>query len=194
MNKLAKHIVHTISQTNPEFTHLQLLKMEYGLVCIFSEVSKFVPLLILFSLLSLQKYFLIAFFFFGANRIFSGGYHAKTYWKCFVSTYTLFIFLVFTGNYFEANILPLSILLCAAIVAVCLYAPVDHQNKPILSPKRRLHMKYYSILAVLSTSIACFFLPDSYFVTAVISIITSVILMLLGKISYSTKKQKVLYP
>jgi accessory gene regulator B len=183
MYKIAKYIVSIISETNPEFTHIQLLKMEYGLICIFSEISKFVPLLIIFILLSLQKYFLIAFLFFGANRLFSGGYHAKTYWKCLVFTYTLFIFLVYAGNYFEATVIPLSIFLCTAIVVVCVYAPVDNENKPILSTKRRLHMKYCSIITITTTSIVCYLLPDKYFETAVISILTSVILMLLGKTS-----------
>lgn len=189
MDKLAKYIVNIISQTNPEFTHLQLLKMEYGLVCIFSEISKFIPLLIIFCLLSLQKYFLIAFLFFGANRIFSGGYHANTYWKCLISTYTLFIAIVCVGNYFEVNVLLLNLSLSVTIAAVCIYAPIDNVNKPILGEKRRLHMKYCSILAILSTSMLCYLIPDKYFETAVISIVTSVILMLLGKISCKTNLQ-----
>ncbi len=53
MSKVISCLVNQISKTNPEFSDLDLKKIEYGLICIFDEIIKIILYFIIFWLFSL---------------------------------------------------------------------------------------------------------------------------------------------
>src|SRR5690242_17695797 len=103
MNKFISCLVKKISESNPEFSELEIKKIEYGLVCIFGEITKLIPYLIIFWLFSLQQYYMIALLFFCPIRLFSGGYHAETYWRCFFISFAIFGAIIIIGKYITFN-------------------------------------------------------------------------------------------
>lgn len=183
MDKFIGSIVKKISETNPEFSDLDLKKIEYGLLCIFDEITKIIPYFILFWLLSLQKYYLIILIFFCPIRSFSGGYHAKTYWGCFFISFIIFLGMIIIGKYISFNSIILITSLIISFIIVCIFAPVDNVNKRIKSKERRRKLKYTSIIITFLLSVACYFIPHRFLNTAAISIFGAVITMMLGKIN-----------
>ncbi|MBP2031889.1 accessory gene regulator B [Clostridium algifaecis] len=182
MNKFITCLVKKISESNPQFSNLELKKMEYGLVCTFDEITKFVPYFFIFWLFSLQKYYLVALMFFCPIRLFSGGYHAKTYWGCFFISFIIFGIIIILGKYISIAKNLLIILTVASLVLICIFSPVDNINKRIKSQERRLKLKHLSIIVTLLLSIACYFIPNKFLNTAVISIVSATIMMMIGKI------------
>lgn len=181
MDKLVKCLVKKISETNPQFTALQLKKMEYGLICFFDEFTKFILLITIFSFFSLQKYFILVCLFFCPIRLFSGGYHCKTYWGCFFfSLVALSIPILIGKHYFLSNHV-LIILLLISFLLIWIFSPVDNVNKRIKSKQRRSKLKTISILITFILSLFCWALPSEFLTIAVLSIFCSVMMMLLGK-------------
>ena len=182
MEKFVNFIVKTIASSNPQFSELQLKKMEYGLNSIFGEITKLITFIIFFYLFSAEKYFLISFIFFSPIRLFSGGYHAKTYWGCFIFTLVFFVLIIFLGKYFHPNNAIPMLLIILSINLICIFSPVDNKNKPIKSKKRKLELNYLSICIVILESLLCYSIPGRYFNVSVFSIAGAVLLMMLGKI------------
>lgn len=183
MDAFIGSIVKKISETNPQFSDLELKKMEYGLLCIFDEITKIIPYFIIFWLLSLEKYYIVILIFFCPIRLFSGGYHAKTYWGCFFISFIIFLGMIIIGKYVSFNTSIIITSLIVSLILVCIFAPVDNVNKRIKSKEWRLKLKYISIAITLSLSVLCYFAPHRFLSTAVISIIGAVIMMMVGKIN-----------
>ncbi|MDF2505986.1 accessory gene regulator B family protein [Clostridium sp.] len=183
MSKVITCFVKKISESNPEFSDLDLKKMEYGLICAFDEITKFIPYFIIFWIFSLQKYYIVTLIFFCPIRLFSGGYHAKTYWGCFFISFIVFFIIIISGKYLVINSALILSLLIISFIAICIFSPVDNINKRIKSKERKMKLKYYSILIILILIIACYFIPNNFLNTAVISIVSATIMMMIGKIN-----------
>jgi accessory gene regulator B len=185
MNEAIHNLVKKISATNPQFTELELKKMEYGLVCAFSDGTKFVAYFVLFYLLNLQQYFIVSALFFCSIRIFVGGYHADTYFGCLIMSFATFLAIILLGEYFVNNPLQILVLLILSIALVIAFAPVDNINKRIKSKERRKNLKYCSIIITLLLSCLCYLLPHKFLATAMLSIIGAVLMMIVGKVNNS---------
>lgn len=183
MSNLITCFVKKISESNPEFSDLDLKKMEYGLTCFFDEITKFIPYFIIFWIFSLQKYYIVALIFFCPIRLFSGGYHARTYWGCFFISFVVFLIIIVSGKYLIINSAIILSLLIISFIFICIFSPVDNINKKIKSKERKMKLKYSSILITLLLIIACYFVPNKFLNTAVISIVSATIMMMIGKIN-----------
>ena len=188
MNNLISCLVIKISETNPQFTDLELKKMKYGLLCFFDEVTKIVPYYIIFYLFSLQQYYVVAFVFFCPIRLFSGGFHAKTYWGCFFISFATLWVIIIIGKYISMNIVTSILVLTISILFVCIFSPVDNINKRIKSKDRKKKLKYFSVVTTFLLSGLCYLIPDIFFTTAVLSIFVAVIMMIMGIFTYPFQK------
>lgn len=79
-------------------------------------------------------------------RTYAGGFHMKTYSKCFVTTVVLValasLFSILISNYIY--ILPIVIIV--SFIAIYLYAPVGSEEKPIETEERKIELKRKSII------------------------------------------------
>lgn len=182
MSELISNLVKSISKANPEFSALELKKMEYGLTCLLDEFTKLIPYLIIFWFFSLQKYYLVTLMFFCPIRLFAGGYHAKTYWGCFFISFAIFSSIIAAGKYISFNIVILTLLMLVSFILICIYSPVDNINKRIKSKEYKRKLKHFSIIITFVLSMLCYFLPYKLLPTAALSIISATILMMVGKI------------
>ncbi len=188
MSKLVGCIIKKISESNSHFTELELKKMEYGLICLFDEVTKIIPYYIIFYLFSLQQYYVVVFMFFCPIRLFSGGYHAKTYWGCFFISLVNYGIIIIVGKYIRINIIISIIVLTSSILLVYIFSPVDNINKRIKSEERRKKLKHSSIVVTFLLSGLCYLIPHRFFTTAVISILVAVIMMMMGMMGNLNKE------
>ena len=170
MDNIANWLMLRIKDNVPGLTQLQLVKIKFGIQCLLSEASKIIIYTVIFSFLSLTKEFFISLLFFVILRGFAGGYHEETYWRCFRTSFLILLLSIYLGIYLNLTILEKSAVLLASLIFVCILAPVDHPNKPILSQQRRKKLKYLSIIAVLILGMIALSFKDVYSNIAIISI------------------------
>ena len=188
MNKLVSCLVKKISETNSQFTELELKKMEYGLVCLFDEVTKIIPYYIIFYLFSLQQYYIVIFAFFCPIRLFSGGFHAKTYCGCFFISFVTFCVMIIIGKYITINSLTSTLVLIISVLLVYIFSPVDNVNKRIKGKDRRNKLKCLSVVTTSLLSGMCYIIPNKFFTTAVLAIFIAVMMMMMGYINNNNDK------
>lgn len=180
MKKIAVKLTSMICENNPSFTELDIKKIQFGLECFLSDGSKMLIYFIFFSLLDLTIYYLIAVIFFVTLRVVAGGYHEETYTRCIVSSFILFLVMVFGGTML---ILPLYIkatLVILSISLIYIYAPVDHPNMPIISETRRHYLKIKSIFTYIILLLISFLLIGKVGNTAFIALVVESIMLPLG--------------
>jgi accessory gene regulator B len=97
-NRLADSVV-----ANQEYSETEEKRIRHGLVCAFSDLYKFILLLIIFSIFSSTKEFFIAFSSILLLRPFLAGYHAKSELLCIFMSLTTIAISVFVG---KLNIIP----------------------------------------------------------------------------------------
>lgn len=121
--KLADKAADAIAQ-NQNYSDSEIKRIRYGLVCIFSDLYKFILYLIIFTIFSSTKEFLIAFIGIMLLRPFLGGFHAKNEIACIFMSFTMLLISVFVGaiNIIPANIIYLIIFVLPIIGAII--APV----------------------------------------------------------------------
>lgn len=180
MDNIANWLMLRIKDNVPGLTQLQLVKIKFGIQCLLSEASKIIIYTVIFSFLSLTKEFFISLLFFVILRGFAGGYHEETYWRCFRTSFLILLLSIYLGIYLNLTILEKSAVLLVSLIFVCILAPVDHPNKPILSQQRRKKLKYLSIVAVLILGIIALSFKDAYSNIAIISIFAESLSLLAG--------------
>ncbi|WZL74095.1 accessory gene regulator B family protein [Clostridiaceae bacterium 35-E11] len=181
MEKLAQNLTNFIQLNNPNLSDLQIKKIKFGLECFIGELTKFIIYIILFSMFSLTKYFLVAALFFCVPRTLAGGYHEETYWRCFITSLLIFTSIVFIGVNITLSF-PIRFLLIAFImVLMWMYAPVDHPNKPIISVQRRKRFRYLSLFVTALFIVISFLLPQKYTTVTILALFVEAISLPMGE-------------
>lgn len=187
MEKVANNIVKAIRNANPEFSDLQQKKMEYGLVCLFSEITKIIAYYIIFYILGIHIYFLVSLIFLSSLRAVTGGYHADTYWGCFTFSLIMFFSIIFAGKYIVLTNIMVIIIMAISMVLIGKFSPVDNKNKRIKSMDRKKNLKKIALIIFIVLNIIIIFIPMKYKTTAELSIFVAVLLMVIGKLPHFNK-------
>lgn len=109
----------------------------YGVEIILSTLLEIVTILVSAALVSAVEAGVIFIVLFSSLRIFTGGYHAETYRKCFVVTVSSF-----WGAFLIANIISsifanevLYFLLLLVVIYIIARAPILNENQPLSNVK-----------------------------------------------------------
>jgi accessory gene regulator B len=191
VEKIAKRLTNVIYKSNSSLTDIELKKIEFGLECFLSEVSKILIYLAVFSMLSLTKYFLLALFSFSILRSTAGGYHDNTYLQCLINSFILMCIIIVCGTRLTLSTYIKSIIILLSIIFIIIYAPVDHYNKHIISKSRRNSLKFISICIFTLLAAVSIFLGGSVGKIILFSIFVESITLPLGY--YFNRKEKVKY-
>lgn len=160
---------------------------EYGFQITMANITNALIVLLIGILTRSVLRVLLFYLVFISMRIFCGGFHAKTYTRCFClfGTTCLLCTIISYGimNFGDIN----SVIVIAGILqGLCLYqmAPIENENHP-LSPEEKKKFRFYSMI------VFCFWLlvlavssvKEYYMVSAVVSVtlISVSILMLKAK-------------
>ena len=187
MDKIAEYMTMHIKDNVPGLTDLQLIKIKFGLECLFSEASKTIIYLLIFSFFSYSLEFITILVCFAVTRSFAGGYHEETYWRCFTTTLIIFAVCLYIGISFDMARLVKIILLLVSVLLAYIYAPVDHPNKPIISIDRRKRLKHLSVIIIIILGLISFILPDKYSNLAIITILAEALSLIPGYLKKSDK-------
>lgn len=126
--------------------------------------------------------------FFIPLRTFSGGFHAGSHLKCYVSSVLLFVGSVFLGV-FVSNILQLLIITiifaCCALMLL-LIAPVEDKNKPLSEREvikcQAMVKTILSIYSIVFAILCCFAQTRRYGIFIMLAVATTTILVGISKI------------
>jgi|GEM_PF-2306145 len=144
--KLADRVAESVINSH-EYSESEAKRIRYGLVCIFSDLYKFILMFVGFSLFSATREFLLAFLAVLLLRPVLGGYHAKSEVTCIFVSFATMLASVVAG---KSNLLPpyLQISLFFLLPLVCiLIAPV--RTRKVIEKK----LKYKILGALLTTAL-----------------------------------------
>lgn len=182
MQVLVDTLLSKIQKYNPGMSEAQLKTRRYGLEALLGELSKALIYLLVFAFFSLGGYFLLSTLIFCTIRLATGGYHAKSYFRCLIATFIIFAAILFAGQYFEPSILEKSIMLALSLIITVLFAPVQHKNTTRKNIARAGRFKLISILLVVFWSGVTYFLHGAWSVTAVFTILAEAVMQPLGRL------------
>lgn len=124
-----------IQHTNIPSSHKPVFR--YGIELTISTLSSILSVLFLSLLLNATIETIVFLIAYMSLRIWSGGYHAKTYARCFLSTNLTYLAVYVISRILLTleSVWPPFILLFAANIVIFTWAPVKNKNHP-LSEKR----------------------------------------------------------
>lgn len=175
-NKVAEAVI-----SNAEYSETEARRIRYGLVCIFSDLYKFLLLLIVFALFSASLEYLLAFAVMLLLRPVLGGYHAKSELVCLAVSFMTMAISVFAGR---MDAIPGSVqivLLIALTVTGAFIAPVRTRK---VDEKKSL----YKILAAVLTP--ALLLLDYFYIPTQTVLVSVTVIYLLSL--YQLLKNKIL--
>jgi|LSQX01.1.fsa_nt_gb accessory gene regulator B len=153
----------------------------YGLYLFLSDIIKISVILFVAFVQGLFMHVIITLSCLGILRTFAGGIHSKTWLGCFVANCLITFGTVYLAI-FLSFIKP--ILICLLVMPVCfaiihIYAPSDHENKPVVSIRQRKRLKLTSnIILILEFIIASFLVGQPYSNIIIFTALATSLLML----------------
>lgn len=145
---LANKVADAVTE-NQEYSEADEKRIRYGLVCIFSDLYKIILLLIVFSIFSSTKEFLIAFISVLLLRPFLAGYHAKNEITCIFMSFSTVLISILVG---KMNIIPYTLQLLLTIllpIIGLLIAPVRTKKVEEKKLKSKLLTVFFTTLILL---------------------------------------------
>lgn len=133
--------------------------------------------------------------FFIPLRKFSGGFHAGSRLKCYVSSVLLFGFSVFLGVYIGTvlQLLIITILFTCCALAVLFIAPVEDKNKPLSEPEvkkcKAMVKGILSLYSIIFAVLCCFSQTQRYTVFIMLAVGTVSVLVGISKIGKLMSKK-----
>lgn len=183
--KLAGKVAEAVISNN-EYTEAEAKRIRYGLVCIFSDLYKFLMMLIIFSLFSATLEYLLAFMAVLLLRPVLGGYHAKSEIVCIIVSFLSMTLSVVVG---KLDVIPGFLQIVLIIVLPLIGAAIA----PVRTKKVEERTRGYKILIVILTPVILLadylYIPAQILQTSVIIIYSlSIYQLLKNKINMKYKK------
>ncbi|MFV0518074.1 MAG: accessory gene regulator B family protein [Aminipila sp.] len=125
---------------------LGIIKVTYALAVIKNELIKTLLLLLIFALLGQAKTFLIVMLLILPIRISTGGVHFQKSIPCFLFSLTYFFLSIFVFPLLKLQQLSCYCLLAISSIIICICPLAPSEARPILSRKKYLQNKYFSII------------------------------------------------
>ncbi len=166
-NKLADKVIE-----NDTYTEAQAKNIRYGLVCIFSDLYKFILLFAIFTIFSSTKEFLLSFLCVLLLRPYLGGFHAKNEFVCILISFLTLLVSILAG---KADIIPYYIQIALIIVLPVIGAVIS----PVRLNKEKSN---YTILKSLTFVFTALLLLLDFFVMEHQFLLISVILIYVSAI------------
>lgn len=158
--------IKTAGNVDDEDKEIYLFGFYQGLIFLLNLVTALLTGIILDMFLE-SVLFLICFI---PLRVFAGGYHAKTQFRCYVMSTTATVIILYLVAFLQENMGVEAIALY--IIASCIIwklAPVQDKNKPLdLDEKRKYRKRVHSLLIMISCISGCLYFWGNHVVPAVV--------------------------
>ena len=158
INKICESLLKKIRKEMPDIDDERAEIILYGLQLIVGEVPKIILLFAVATLLKIGWLVIFAYATMLPYKIVAGGFHLKTNLGCMIGTFVVYFGNVLISKYIvlftETKYLLTLFTLIFSIIMICLYAPADTINLPILRQKERKTKKVLSYIFAIITLIA----------------------------------------
>jgi accessory gene regulator B len=151
---------------------------QYGFEIIVSTIIGFVLVMLIGLFFSEALYALLFYCLFVSIRMFTGGYHASTYFKCKLILSCTCLFVIVLSKYcIDFYTLPIQLIIMGLyLVTVFAYAPIEHKNAPMSKAVKALNRKR----AVGISIIIALVLIHAYYCNKKISMVVSLTLFVVA--------------
>lgn len=160
----------------------------YGFELLLSSSAVAISIFILSVLLGKIYSSIVFSSIFVTIRLFSGGFHAKTYGRCFIFSNLTYLICLVSANQILLHDLGLlcPILATAAAVIIFVLTPIKHKNHPLSDGKYKKNQRISRALTVciclvILTSHYCFYAPNLVCLSSV-TLVAVAVLMIIPKI------------
>ena len=158
IDEIANRITNYIKRNTKNISEEKAEIINYGMNILIYQSLIILAIFTFAVILGLTKYISIAVVIFAILRVFAGGAHANSRIECAVMNFTTLFGTVVISKYLWAESwIPAIALYAINVIIVCIYAPGDTVQKPIISPKRKMLQKIISILIVIALFIFTLF-------------------------------------
>ena len=148
-DKVVDYFLEKIKNNRPDLDIIKLEELRYGLIGLYTLITKTTVIVLLAIILGFFKDFLIFLFFYNLLRSVGFGTHAKSNIMCWI-----FSTLLLLGIPYIFTLLKLSTIVKSIIWSICflnfvIFCPADTDKRPMINKVRRMKFK----LAILIISI-----------------------------------------
>jgi accessory gene regulator B len=165
---------------------ITILKINYGLKILGSEVPKMLLLLIVFILLDKLVEYLFVFIILSPLRSFTGGVHMKTNIACFVFSAAVYFLIILLLPIISIPMLYFYLLLAVSAITMIALAPVHTSKRPIETKERHRFLKKMSVIVVcfglLILAVTAYVDESELFIIGVWAFVIQAIQLIIGKV------------
>ena len=146
IKSVSSFITQYLRTNNASLTEKDTLKIQYTIEVILGDLSKFIIIFVIFSMLKEIPLFLLSFIILNSTRPLLGGLHCKTYYSClmFSTLYFLIIFLL-SNLAPKLNIIFYIIFFAIYFIITIASAPCRNEKRPI---KNKAVLKILSLISL----------------------------------------------
>ena len=146
IKRLSTIISCYLEENNDSLSKKDLLKIQYTLEAIFSDLTKFMIIFLIFLLLKEVPLFLLSFIILNSTRPLLGGVHCKTYYGCLICSILYFtIILLFAKSCPELDIIFYIVFFIISFIITFIFAPCPNEKRPV---KNKATLKTLSLISL----------------------------------------------
>lgn len=143
--KVVNNIMIKINN-NYDFDEVKLEEIKYGLLGLYSLITKTTVIILLSLLLGFFQKFIIFLLFYSILRSVSFGCHAKTNFRCWIFSTILLLGLPYLFNIINISKLVKNVLWTILFINYLIFSPADTDKRPMINKKRKLKFKIVSLI------------------------------------------------
>lgn len=129
------------SVLSEKYSDYEIARIRYAIICVLSEASKFLIMLLIFSLICKTKEFIIALIVLLSIRNFTGGIHLKHYMSCLCFSIGFLAIILLSALFFRIPEWMQTIIMGVGVVLIYRIGPISSDSRPELSEKQKFMNK-----------------------------------------------------
>lgn len=120
---------------------------EYAVYSLFLTLSPLFIIMVIGSFMGMVKESVLLILPFMVIRKFSGGFHAKHGWTCFIGSCAVLFLCIITASHITCSIVS-TIIVLGAVTSLCILSPIDSDNRRLSDEEKRRYKKVTCVTAV----------------------------------------------
>ncbi|MHC1724035.1 MAG: accessory gene regulator ArgB-like protein [Aminipila sp.] len=147
-------------QENNITDELGIIKIRYALAVLKNELLKTLILICIFALMGQLEPFLVVMLLIMPIRVSTGGIHFNKNIPCFLFSLGYFISAIYVLPALQFKILTYYVILALSIFIICICPLAPSEKRPIISRKKYLQNKYFSLIYLIIFTLILVLIKD----------------------------------
>ena len=139
--KIVDYFMRSIKNNNKDLSKVKLEEIRYGLLGLYSMITKTIVIVILALILGIFKEFILFLIFYSILRSVGYGTHAKSNIMCWISSTLLLIGLPYIFMLITINLSTKIIIWSICFISYIFFCPADTEKRPMINKKRKSKFK-----------------------------------------------------